>query len=58
MVEVVVTTVTDNFKNARREYVVLCVCLVSFLLGLPHVTQVNIFIYTLDFTPKLLLKPH
>ncbi|KAG1653924.1 Sodium- and chloride-dependent GABA transporter ine [Nymphon striatum] len=47
MVEVVVTTITDNFKKLRREYIVFCVCLISFLLGIPHVTQGGIYVFQL-----------
>ncbi|KAG1653922.1 Sodium- and chloride-dependent GABA transporter ine [Nymphon striatum] len=51
MVEVVVTTITDNFKKLRREYIVFCVCLISFLLGIPHVTQAIAIYSFIDYKP-------
>ena len=47
-VEVIVTTIQDHFGDAvqkylrRKEVLVLVVCVVSFLCGLPNITQVGI----------------
>ena len=46
-VEVIVTTIQDHFGDAvqkylrRKEVLVLLVCVVSFLCGLPNITQVG-----------------
>ncbi|KAJ8415274.1 hypothetical protein AAFF_G00422540 [Aldrovandia affinis] len=53
MVEVVVTFIMDGFGPKvlrvlkRKEFVVLVVCIVGFLLGLPHITQGGIFVFQL-----------
>ena len=47
MVKVVIATFLDGLPSLRRFYfnrrevLVLYICIISFLLGLPHVTQVN-----------------
>ena len=47
-VEVVITSLYDHFGDfidrylKRREILVLCVCIVAFLLSLPNIFQVNI----------------
>jgi solute carrier family 6 GABA transporter-like protein 6/8/11/12/13 len=47
MVEVVVTTIEDEFGFyfrkylKRREYVVLVICFVTFLVGIVYLTQVR-----------------
>jgi len=47
MVEVAVTFIMDGFgKKAlrvfkRKELIVLAVCSVGFLLGIPHISRVN-----------------
>ncbi|CAL4086152.1 unnamed protein product, partial [Meganyctiphanes norvegica] len=52
-VEVIVTSLKDGFPNWIRKYIkrheilVLIVCLVSFLLGLPNVTQGGIYFFQL-----------
>ena len=51
-VEVIVTMIQDHFGDAvkkylrRKEVLVLVVCIVSFLCGLPNITQVGIFSLT------------
>ncbi|KAL1140435.1 hypothetical protein AAG570_000367, partial [Ranatra chinensis] len=53
IVEVVVTSIQDGFPNWIKknllchEILVLVVCLVSFLFGLPHVTQGGIYFFQL-----------
>ena len=51
MVEVVITSVKDSFehvlstKSVRHEFVVLFVCLVSFLAGLPNLFEGGIYFF-------------
>ncbi|CAF1211881.1 unnamed protein product [Didymodactylos carnosus] len=53
MVEVVVTTIEDEFHVhfrkyfKRKEYLVIAVCLITFLLGLVYFTQAGIYFFTL-----------
>uniref|UniRef100_H2YBR9 Transporter n=2 Tax=Ciona savignyi TaxID=51511 RepID=H2YBR9_CIOSA len=54
MVEVVNTTLTDMWGGKlltcyfkRKELLVLCVCLVAFLLGIPNLMQGGIYVFTL-----------
>lgn len=53
IVEVVVTSIQDGFPNMIRkklvyhELLVLCVCVVSFLFGLPHVIHSGIYVFQL-----------
>ena len=52
--EVIVTTLSDHFGTQitrylkRKEFLVLVVCVVSFLCGLPNITQVGLHRYILD----------
>ncbi|XP_052284256.1 sodium- and chloride-dependent GABA transporter ine-like [Dreissena polymorpha] len=52
-VEVIVTTIQDHFSLQvkkylkRKEFLVLLVCLISFLCGLPNVTQGGIYFFQL-----------
>ncbi|XP_035288524.1 sodium- and chloride-dependent GABA transporter ine [Anguilla anguilla] len=53
MVEVMVTSLLDAFDGAilrylkRKEFVILAVCFTAFLLGIPHVMQVGIYVFQL-----------
>ncbi|KAM6970627.1 sodium- and chloride-dependent GABA transporter 1 [Aplochiton taeniatus] len=53
MVEVMVTSLMDGFGRPlmkllkKKEIVVLVVCCLAFLLGIPHVTQVGIYVFQL-----------
>ncbi|XP_035292317.1 sodium- and chloride-dependent GABA transporter ine [Anguilla anguilla] len=53
MVEVAVTSIMDGFGPRalrvlkRKEFVVLVVCGVGFLLGIPHITQGGIYVFQL-----------
>ncbi|KAJ8342900.1 hypothetical protein SKAU_G00328280 [Synaphobranchus kaupii] len=53
MVEVMVTSLLDAFDGAilrylkHKEFVVLAVCCTAFLLGIPHVMQVGIYVFQL-----------
>ncbi|XP_036383442.1 sodium- and chloride-dependent GABA transporter ine [Megalops cyprinoides] len=53
MVEVAVTFIMDGFRTKvlrvlkKKELVVLAVCSVGFLLGIPHITQGGIFVFQL-----------
>ncbi|XP_069768284.1 sodium- and chloride-dependent GABA transporter 1 isoform X2 [Narcine bancroftii] len=52
MVEVMVTSLMDSqneglLKHLRKEVVVLAVCFVAFLLGIPNVTQGGIYVFQL-----------
>ncbi|XP_041348623.1 sodium- and chloride-dependent GABA transporter ine-like isoform X2 [Gigantopelta aegis] len=52
-VEVIVTTISDHFGPQvkkylkRKEFLVLVVCVVSFLCGLPNITQGGIYFFQL-----------
>lgn len=52
-VEVIVTSLTDAFPNwikkylRRHEFLVLIVCIVSFLLGIPNIMQGGIYFFNL-----------
>ncbi|XP_063531128.1 sodium- and chloride-dependent GABA transporter ine-like [Cydia strobilella] len=53
IVEVVVTSIQDGFPDMIRkklvyhELLVLCVCVVSFLFGLPHIIHSGIYVFQL-----------
>ncbi|XP_065107227.1 sodium- and chloride-dependent GABA transporter ine [Paramisgurnus dabryanus] len=53
MVEVMVTSVLDGYSKPvlkylrRKEFLVLVVCSGAFLLGIPHVMQVGIYVFQL-----------
>lgn len=53
IVEVVVTSIQDGFPDMIRrklvyhELLVLCVCAVSLLFGLPHIIQSGIYVFQL-----------
>lgn len=53
IVEVVVTSIQDGFPDMIRrklvyhELLVLCVCAVSLVFGLPHIIQSGIFVFQL-----------
>ncbi|MBN3308362.1 INE protein, partial [Amia calva] len=53
MVEVMVTSLMDDFGKPllkylrRKEFIVLVVCCMAFLLGIPHVMQVGIYTFQL-----------
>lgn len=53
MVEVMVTSVLDSYSKPvlkylrRKEFLVLVVCCAAFLLGIPHVMQVGIYVFQL-----------
>ncbi|XP_060703767.1 sodium- and chloride-dependent GABA transporter 1 [Hemiscyllium ocellatum] len=53
MVEVMVTSLLDAYQDwllkylKRKEFVVLGVCVVAFLLGIPNVTQGGIYVFQL-----------
>ncbi|XP_033627491.1 sodium- and chloride-dependent GABA transporter ine-like isoform X1 [Asterias rubens] len=53
MVKVVITTFLDGFPKLRflyfnkREVLVAYICFVSFLLGLPHITQGGMYVFQL-----------
>ena len=66
MVEVVITSVKDSFehvlstKSVRHEFVVLFVCLVSFLAGLPNLFEGGIYFFQIIdyYTVELQTKVH
>ncbi|KAA0716896.1 Sodium- and chloride-dependent GABA transporter ine [Triplophysa tibetana] len=53
MVEVMVTSVLDSYSKPvlkylrRKEFLVLVVCSAAFLMGIPHVMQVGIYVFQL-----------
>uniref|UniRef100_A0A6Q2X553 Transporter n=1 Tax=Esox lucius TaxID=8010 RepID=A0A6Q2X553_ESOLU len=53
MVEVAVTSIMDGFGPKllrilkRQELIVLCVCVMGFLLGIPHITKGGIYVFQL-----------
>lgn len=60
--EVVVTSIQDGFpKWVKRhltchEMLVLLVCVISFLFGLPNISQVKYFFNKMDFILQFKLK--
>uniref|UniRef100_A0A4W3KC56 Transporter n=1 Tax=Callorhinchus milii TaxID=7868 RepID=A0A4W3KC56_CALMI len=61
MVEVLVTSLTDSYRTQllrvvkRMEFVVLGVCVLAFLLGIPNVTQGGVYVFQLldHYTAKI-----